>query len=43
MYDWIETQSERKAAEMGLEFDRRLDCEYMHEVFNHDSGIHTKE
>ena len=43
MYDWIEEQSERKAAEMGLEFDRRLDCEYMHEVFNHDSGIHTKE
>ncbi len=43
MYDWIETQSERKAAEMGLEFDRRLDCEYMHEVFNHDSGNHTKE
>lgn len=43
MYDWIESQSERKATEMGLEFDRRLDCEYMHEVFNHDSGIHTKE
>lgn len=43
MYDWIEEQSELKAAEMGLEFDRRLDCEYMHEVFNHDSGNHTKE
>jgi heterodisulfide reductase subunit C1 len=42
-YEFIEEQSARKAAEMGLEFNKQLDCEYMHEIYNHDSGIHTKE
>jgi len=42
-YNWIEEQSAKKAEEMGMEFDRRLDCEYMHEVFNHDSGNHTRD
>jgi heterodisulfide reductase subunit C len=42
-YDWIEERSAKKAEEMGMEFDRRLDCEYMHEVFNKDSGIHTRD
>jgi len=33
-----EEQSAKKAAQMGLDFDNRLDCEYMHEIYNHDSG-----
>ncbi len=43
LYEFVEEQSAIKAAEMGLEFDKRLDCEYMSEIYNHDSGIHTKE
>ena len=43
LYEFIEEQSAKKAAEMGLEFDKRLDCEYMFEIYNHNSGIHTKE
>jgi heterodisulfide reductase subunit C len=43
LYKFIEEQSSKKAAEMGLEFDTRLDCEYMSEIYNHDSGIHSKE
>jgi heterodisulfide reductase subunit C len=42
-YEFIEEQSAKKAAQMGLDFDNRLDCEYMHEIYNHDSGIHTKD
>jgi heterodisulfide reductase subunit C1 len=42
-YNTIESESERKAKEMGLEFNERLDCEYMHEVYNTNSPIHTKE
>jgi len=42
LYEFIEEQSAKKAAEMGLEFDKRLDCEYMFEIYNHDSGIHSK-
>jgi heterodisulfide reductase subunit C len=43
LYEFIEEQSAKKAAEMGLEFDKRLDCGYMFEIYNHNSGIHTKE
>jgi heterodisulfide reductase subunit C1 len=43
LYEFIEEQSAKKAAEMGLEFDKHLDCEYMFEIYNHNSGIHTKE
>jgi heterodisulfide reductase subunit C len=42
-FSFIEEQSARKAAEMGLEFDKRLDCAYMNQIYNLDSGIHTKE
>ncbi len=42
-YEFIEEQSAKKAAQLGLDFDKRLDCEYMHEIYNHDSGIHTKD
>ena len=41
-FETIEKESARKAAEMGLEFDERLDCEYMHEIYNTNSGIHTR-
>jgi heterodisulfide reductase subunit C len=42
-FEFIEEQSAKKAAQMGLDFDNRLDCEYMHEIYNQDSGIHTKD
>jgi len=42
-YEFIEEQSAKMADQMGLDFDKRLDCEYMHEIYNHDSGIHTKD
>ena len=42
-YEFIEEQSAKKAAQLELDFDKRLDCEYMHEIYNHDSGIHTKD
>lgn len=43
LYEFIEEQSAKKASEMGLEFDKSLDCAYMFEIYNHNSGIHTKE
>jgi heterodisulfide reductase subunit C1 len=43
LYEFIEEQSAKKAAEMGLEFDKRLDCAYMFEIYNHNSGIHTRD
>lgn len=43
LYEFIEEQSAIKAAEMGLEFDKRLNCGYMFEIYNHNSAIHTKE
>jgi heterodisulfide reductase subunit C len=43
LFDFIETESSKKAAQMGLEFNERLDCEYLHEIYNNDSGIHTRE
>jgi heterodisulfide reductase subunit C len=43
LFEFIEERSAIKAAEMGLEFDKRLDCGYMFEIYNHNSGIHTKE
>jgi len=43
LYRFVEEQSARKAEEMGLEFDQRLDCGYMHEIYNQDSGIHSKD
>jgi heterodisulfide reductase subunit C1 len=42
-YEFIEEQSAKKAAEMGLELNKRLDCAYMFEIYNHNSGVHTKE
>ncbi len=42
-YEFIEEQSAKKAAEMGLEFDNTTDCGYVNEIYNLDSGIHTKE
>jgi hypothetical protein len=43
LYEFIEEQSAKKAAEMGLDFDSRLNCDYMFEIYNHNSGIHTRE
>jgi heterodisulfide reductase subunit C len=43
LFNFIEEQSAKKAAEMGLEFDERLDCSYVNQIYNLDSGIHTKE
>lgn len=43
LFDFIEEQSAKKAAEMGLGFDQRLDCGYVNQIYNLDSGIHTKE
>jgi heterodisulfide reductase subunit C1 len=42
-FNKIEEDSAKKAEEMGLKFDSSLNCEYMHEVYNHDNGKHTKE
>jgi heterodisulfide reductase subunit C len=43
LFEYIETQSAKKADEMGLEFDNSLNCGYVHEIYNLDSGIHTKD
>lgn len=43
LFSFIEEESAKKAAEMGLDFDNRLDCEYVHQLYNLDSGIHTRE
>jgi heterodisulfide reductase subunit C1 len=42
-FNFIEEQSAKKATEMGLKFDEKLDCEYLHEIYNHNSGIHTRD
>jgi heterodisulfide reductase subunit C len=39
----IEKQSAKKAREMGLEFDNRLNCEYMHDIYQANSSHHTKK
>lgn len=36
-YEKIESKSEEKAAEMGLQFDQTNDCEYFEHVFTHNS------
>ncbi len=38
----IEKQSEEKAKEMNLEFDERMNCGYMHEIYNKSSDYHYK-
>jgi heterodisulfide reductase subunit C len=43
LFEFIEQQSEKKAQEMGLEFNEKLDCAYVNQIYNLDSGIHTKE
>lgn len=43
LFNTIEEQSAIKARKMGLGFDERLDCDYMHEIYNNDSGIHGKQ
>ncbi|HJZ39559.1 MAG TPA: 4Fe-4S dicluster domain-containing protein [Bacteroidales bacterium] len=43
LFNFIEEQSAKKAEEMGLDFDNRLDCGYVHQIYNLDSGIHTRE
>ena len=42
LFSFIEEQSAKKAGEMGLEFNEKLDCEYLHEIYNKDSGIHSR-
>lgn len=41
-YDTIEKKSKEKAEEMKLEFDERMNCEYMHEIYNKSSDHHYK-
>lgn len=43
MFDFIEKKSEEKAEEMGLEFNEKLDCGYVSQIYNLDSGKHSKE
>jgi heterodisulfide reductase subunit C len=43
LFDFIEKKSAEKAEEMGLEFNSKLDCGYVNQIYNLDSGIHTKE
>ena len=43
LFSFIEEQSAKKAGEMGLEFNEKLDCGYVNQIYNLDSGIHTKE
>lgn len=42
-FEKIEKDSATKAEEMGLKLDGTLNCEYIREVYNNDTGIHTKE
>lgn len=43
LFEFIETQSSKKADEMGLAFDNGLNCGYVNQIYNLDSGIHTKD
>jgi len=43
LFDFIEEKSAEKAEEMGLVFNDKLDCEYVNQIYNLDSGIHTKD
>jgi heterodisulfide reductase subunit C len=43
LFDFIENQSEEKAREMGLEFNEKLNCAYVSQIYNLDSGIHAKD
>jgi len=43
LFDFIERKSAEKAKEMGLEFSEKLDCKYVNQIYNLDSGTHTKE
>ena len=43
LFNSIEEKSASKAAEMGLQFDSSLNCGYVNQIYNLDSGIHTKE
>jgi heterodisulfide reductase subunit C len=43
LFNFIEDESEKKAAEMELNFDKGLKCGYVNQIYNLDSGIHTKE
>ena len=42
-FNHIEEQSSKKAEEMGLDIDKSLNCPYVREIYNRNSGIHTKE
>jgi heterodisulfide reductase subunit C len=43
LFDLIEEKSAKKAEVMGLNFDETLDCEYIREIYNTNSGTHSKE
>jgi len=43
LFNFIEEQSAEKAEEMGLQFDKTLNCGYVNQIYNLDSGIHTKD
>ncbi len=42
-YEHIEKCSAEKAEEMGLEFDKRLNCDYMHYIYQSNGIHHTKK
>lgn len=42
LFDFIEKKSAEKAEELGLEFNEKLDCSYVNQIYNLDSGNHTK-
>jgi len=43
LFNFIEEQSAEKAEQMGLQFDKTLNCGYVNQIYNLDSGIHTKD
>jgi len=42
-YEHIESCSAAKAKKMGLEFDKRLNCEYMHDIYQANGSHHTRK
>jgi len=42
-YEHIESCSAAKAKKMGLEFDKRLNCDYMHDIYQANGSHHTRK
>jgi len=41
-FENIEKCSAKKAGEMGIEFNERLDCQYMHDVYQAEALYHKR-